>query len=458
MPTESQIKLILDKLERNLSPEQERIIFCPNREILVAGGERAGKSFVSATKLLVNLFYGRLFWLVAADYERTRAEFVYICEGLEKLGLDYIATKQVDPGEIRVVGNFVIETKSAKDPLKLAMRAPDGILACEASQLDYQTYLRLRGRTIERRGWLVMSGTFESSLGWYPEMYTRGQGATKPDDVLSFSLPTWSNRAIFPGGRQDPEIQRIERDTPPEYFLERYGGVPCPPSGRVFEEFDNKIHVYAEAHNIHKPEFVDFKPEFPVYLFVDPGYASAYAVLAAQKRGEDLYIIDEIFERGLVTSDIIKICKQKPWYNKIIGGAIDIAAQQHQAMPAVSEIWAAEAGIPLRSQKLSIKDGIEQVKRLLLVNPKTQRPLLHINARCQGLISEFGGAPNPITNQTAVYRWRQDREGNVISDIPEDRNNHAIKALAYGIVDLFGFTGSHLSVAPVKFFDPARRR
>lgn len=432
MATRDQKELIFQKLGYKPSREQAKVHFSDARIRQVAGGERSGKSYSAANDLLAQFYEGELFWLVAADYERTKAEYDYICQGFDKLGISYQATKHVDPGLIEVAGGFRIATKSAKDPRRLAMEAPDGIVACEASQLDYETYLRMRGRIAEKRGWLLMSGTFEGSLGWYPEHFNRWQYPNQ-EGAESFSLPTWSNLIVYPGGRQDPEILALEAASSAEWFQERYGGIPCPPRGLVFHEFSNKIHTGIS-------DDYDFDPLGQVYLWVDPGYASFYAVEVAQKRGDDIYLVDEIYEKSLVTSDIIKICKQKPWWNQVVGGAVDITARQHQAMPAVIEIWSNEAGIHLNSNKIGIRDGIERVKNYLLVNPVSNRPLLHINARCKGLISEMGGCPNPVTGQTAVYRWKEDQNGAVIGDTPEDRNNHACKALAYGLVDLCGFS------------------
>ncbi len=79
-----------------------------------------------------------------------------------------------------------IETKSAKDPRTLAMRAPDGIIGCEASQLDMESFHRLRGRCAPKRGWLFLAGTFEGSLGWYPQLFQTWQYGT--DEEQSFSL------------------------------------------------------------------------------------------------------------------------------------------------------------------------------------------------------------------------------------------------------------------------------
>ena len=106
---------------------QKPILESRKRFILVAGGEQAGKSMI-ASKYLLSRFAETpdpgLYWLVAADYERTRAEFEYLVEDFAKLGVLKETSKRVDPGRIVLADGTRIETKSAKDPRTLAMRAP----------------------------------------------------------------------------------------------------------------------------------------------------------------------------------------------------------------------------------------------------------------------------------------------------------------------------------------------
>ena len=134
---------IFSKLDFNPTEKQEPILNCRKRFILVAGGEQAGKSMV-ASKYLVSRFLetdeAGLYWLVAADYERTRAEFEYLTQDFAALGVLAEVTKRVDPGRIVLADGTRIETKSAKDPRTLAMRAPNGIIGGEASQLDLETF------------------------------------------------------------------------------------------------------------------------------------------------------------------------------------------------------------------------------------------------------------------------------------------------------------------------------
>ncbi|MCF7634858.1 MAG: hypothetical protein LLF82_000324 [Dehalococcoides mccartyi] len=417
------------KLGYKPSIEQARIHYCQERVRMVAGGERSGKSFMAVMDFMSRFWEGSLYWLIAADYERTRAEYEYIKDALDLLEFPYTATKCIDPGEIVIADAIKIQTKSAKDSRKIAMLAPDGIIGCEASQLDIETYRKLRARIAEKRGWLLLEGTFESSLGWYPEKFAKWQ-LPNSEGARSFSMPTWSNLKVFPGGRNDPEIKAIENTATPEWFMERFGGVPCPPKGRVISEFDISTHVGNH----------EFDPSHDVFIWVDVGYAHFYSVLAAQYYDDHVYIIDEIFERGLITSEIIRMAKERVWWKNVKGGAIDIAATQHQGMPAPSEIWLNESGVYLRSQKVDIKDGIERTRACFKINPITNEPMIYINENCTGLISELGGCPNPLTGLTHVYHYRLDKDGIPISDLPEDRYNDACKALAYGLVDLLGHT------------------
>ena len=75
---------------------------------LVAGGVRAGKSNLGAMYMFEKIMSkivedpdaasGSVYWLVAADYERTRGEFDYLGDAFNRLGIIKRATRQVDPG------------------------------------------------------------------------------------------------------------------------------------------------------------------------------------------------------------------------------------------------------------------------------------------------------------------------------------------------------------------------
>lgn len=414
------------------------------RNKLIAGGERAGKSKVNSKELLSHYVWdilgakkkGALYWLLGNDYEACRGEWEHIAEDFQKLEiLAAPPTKNIDPGEIKLQDGTRIITKSARYPEKIATVAPDGILVCEAAQVDYDVFLRARNRLAEKRGWMSMAGTFEEEdyVGWYRELYELGQSANNLE-LKSFSLPTWTNTVIFPEGRSDPEILKQEAGMTSERFQERFGGVPCPKSGRVVTEFANSIHV----------KDCPFNRDLPVELAIDPGYAGAYAVLAIQDYKDHLEVIDEVYLQGYVTEDIITICKKKDWWNAVQGGAIDIAARQHQAMTAPVEMWLSQANVALQSKKVNIEDGIDLLQTHLKQEPTTGKPGILIDPKCRGFISECGGGRPPIENGGI---WMRDKN----LPKPIDRNNHATKAMIYYLANKYGFSGEFKRPPPLQF-------
>ena len=406
------------------------ILDSDKRFILVAGGEQAGKSMVASKFLLARFMRAPspgLYWLVAADYERTRAEFEYLAEDFAKIGILSEVTKRVDPGRIVLADGTRIETKSAKDPRTLAMRAPNGIVGCEASQLDLETFYRLRGRCAPKKGWLFLGGTFESSLGWYPQTFTAWESGVGEEQ--SFSLPSYSNHHLYPEGRDDPEIKRLEAVASDDFFMERIEGLPVPPRGLVFSEFRSSIHAGE----------VDYIPGEPVHIWIDPGYAGGYALEAIQIIDDQVRIFDEIYEIGLVTEEIIEIAISKHWWKDVQYGVIDIAGYQHQAMPAPAEIWMKKTGLYMSSEKVQIIDGTERLKSFLKVDPITGYPRLTIDHSCQGILSEFGAVPNPFDGQTRAYTWKMDKDGAIVGQTPQDKYNHGVKAVIYGLVNQFGY-------------------
>ena len=70
-------KALLSAINVDTWEEQDEILDHPARIKLVAGGERAGKSFMGAISIISRLDEfqdGDVVWLVARDYERNRAE------------------------------------------------------------------------------------------------------------------------------------------------------------------------------------------------------------------------------------------------------------------------------------------------------------------------------------------------------------------------------------------------
>jgi len=435
LPEEAR-RAIWSVTEYEPSPEQLAAHLDEVRVKMVAGGERAGKSRMTAEELVCWIvaqaaFGPALFWIVGPDYKQARPEFIHLVTALEKLDAikpGSVSMPQEGPCSLMTRFDSRVETKSSSDPQGLGGVPPAGVCMVEAAQHVEEAFYRLRGRVAEKRGPLLLSGTFEGSLGWYADRWRAWQ-LPNADGARSYSVPTWANRAIFPGGREDPEIKALEATYPPEAFMERFGAVPCPPATVVFREFDPKVHVRS----------CPFDPALPVQVWIDPGYATAYVVDAVQMHGEDVWHIDEVYETRVVAPKVIQKCMAKPWWKNVRFGVMDVAGRQHQGMESHVEIWRRLARIPIRSQKVSIEDGILRHKTFLR-DPKTgQARLFHDKDRCKHTIAEYG-----------LYRYPVDADGSVTKEVPRDRDNHSMKALAYGLVWNFGMVDSKGARAKVR--------
>jgi hypothetical protein len=418
------------------TPEQLAIHTDPARIKLVAGGERAGKSLSAAMELLTQVIgVEGLWWIVGPDYEQSRNEFDYVLAAVQKIG----AAREVNRpriGSCRLITAFngEIVTKTADDVRKLAGKAPDGVLLVEAAQTEWEVWIKLRGRVAEKRGWLWASGTFEEGAQWYTDIWTRWQ-ADNPEGGKSFSLPTWCNLAVFPGGRADPELLALEATLPADLFQERYGAVPCKPSGLVFKEFSFERHVreiawryYIQPGMIsgHHKDALAADMAWPIEIAVDPGYAGGYAVLAVTWKDDLVYIFDEVYQQGMVAEDIITMAARKWWWKKVRSGVIDVAGLQHPGQRSQVEIWRHAAGVNLRVNRIGIVEGILRL-RTFLVNPETGEPRIYFAPKCRGLLAEFG-----------KYRYPKDSDNRPVTELPIDRDNHALKALSYWLYDRYG--------------------
>ena len=263
----------------------------------------------------------------------------------------------------------------------------------------------------------IVHNTFEGSLGWYPEKWREWQGPNAMGGK-SFSIPTWSNLSIFPEGRDNPEIKKLEVEYPPDMFMERFGAIPCPPATLVFKEFSHMKHVVKMTmakefgwiyNELNELEAVELPWEHEVQVWIDPG-RWGYAVEAVIIIGEHVFNFDEVFCTEMSAEQVIKECEKKSWWRRVKIGVMDIAGAQKHAGMSHKEIWISKAGIPIVDQRVGITDGIDRHRTFL----DTGR-LFH-SPNCTNAIKEYG-----------LYKYRDVKDDNrPRSDIPLDANNHCV--------------------------------
>lgn len=395
---------------------------------LVAGGVRAGKSRSTAAE-----FYGELavsnglLWIVGPDYEQCKPEFKYIYTIFKKMGWVVKASIPERGAQSLVLANGCrVQTKSSDDAEALASFAPHAILMVEAGQQSWEVYQKILERALEHNAKVILSGTFEGALSWYAELFEKWQ-SPNAEGGASFSIPSWTNLQIFPGGRQDPKILALESAMPEELFAERVGAIPYKPAGLVFKKFGPE-HIGRFPYN----------PDWPLELAIDPGQHT-YAILAVQWAGEIVRVIDEIHVHDTIAQDVIPLAMAKPWWAHIQqnAGVIDNAGKQHNANRSQIEIWRDVAGVSLRANYVFINDGINALKLRLQLRDPDGQPLLmfdHLLRNSKG----FDGRAAGIRAEFGLFKWRNWQEGQNRVATPIDANNDSCKALWYWLYDRYG--------------------
>lgn len=402
---------------------QKPIIEYSKSPILVSGGEGSGKSHLTAALIAARYGLWQLVHLVTPKYDSAHKEADYLYAMLKQFGA--VATYSKPR-----TGKLLLKTRDGAQVESISTESegaravtgtgdsPDIIAMVEAGKQSYDVFLACLTRITRSHGLLILSGTIEEGERWYPELITRWQ-ADNPEGGKTFIVPTWANTKLYPGGRDDPAIKMLEGTLTPEKFAERLAAVPCVASDLVIKEFSFLNHVRAD---------VEYDPRRPTELWIDPGYSgSHYAVLVVQfPTPRDVWVVDEIYTDHATTQEVIAEAKNRDWWGYTLTGVGDIATKQHAAMPSVWEVWN-DAGVPLRTNRVAIAEGIE-LHRTFLKPPDGSPARLLFNPKCRGVFSEYGA-------------WKRKRITDLVYGEPSDKHCDALKAINYGLFDRFGALG-----------------
>ncbi len=405
----------------------------------IVGAEGAGKSHVTAAEITACVPWSKLIYIIGQMYENTHKEFDYLVENLLKLrAIDLRKISQPKQGEWEMItrtGCRIITLSVMNGARKVIARGeePDVFVLTEAGIIDSFSVLFASVRRATRAaGRVILSGTLQDNFGWYASLVDELAPLENAWRGLTYSLPAWTNTLIYPGGRNDPEIKRLEAILPTDEFARTVAALRVPSRALIFPEFSYAANVRT----------CPFDPGLPVHLWIDPGYfPSAYAVIPVQFHGPEVWHIDEVYLNHHYHKQVINVCRAtddkgefvNPWWPNVKRIAMDIAGKQHHSDESGEEIWANETGFKIHTNPVGITAGIMRHRSFLSPTPR----LFH-DPKCKQTLNEY-----------KLYKRPTDRDGNPTSDEPINKDNHALKAIAYGLVDRFGFTASASSLAGV---------
>jgi hypothetical protein len=402
-------------------------------------GRRFGKSTMSGKDLEPELFEPKKrFWVVGPTYDLGEKEFRVIWDDL-LVGQGLIRDKRVKRSYNKKQGDMYIEfpwqtrieVRSADHPENLVGEALDRVIMSEAAKHKPETWQRfIRPALADKRGTADFPTTPEG-YNWLHGVWALGQDPTYKD-YESWTFPSWANSAVYPGGRQDPEILLLERTTSVEWFLQEIGAEFAAFVGKIFGEF-----TYAD--NVTT---VPFRPDLPNYMAFDFGFTNPLAAVEFQITPMDEIRVWREHYRSYTTIpehvQLMKGREQPEGYHLDLafGDAADPEAAQMIsqllvpciALPEAKENW--RDGIDLMKQFLKlIQYGEDEYERPL------ERPRYFVDHSCVNHIKEMSN-----------YRAPQGRMDRNAREAGEKQEDHTIDAMRYALVHIFklGCT-THLS-------------
>jgi hypothetical protein len=250
---------------------------------------------------------------------------------------------------------------------------------------------------------------------------------------------------VFPGGRQDPEILEVERNSTPEWFAQEYGADFASFVGKIFPEWDEKVHVQS----------VPYDPNLPNYMLFDWGYTNPLAAIEFQIGPNDEIRIWREHYKSLWTLqdhiDFLKNGREHP-----DGYKIDLAfgdPADPEAVATVSRDLVPCIAMPEVKSEYTWREGIDLMRGFM-------KPIAPGRGSSIEVVDEYGTpAPDVVrykvdhscTNTIREhnnYKTKEPVKGQNVPEFGVKMDDHTIDAIRYGLVHIFKL-GATYSLADV---------
>lgn len=364
-------------LEVNTTISYKHIEDCPTRVCHLVGGSRSGKTYAALQWLIVQALQNKeLVTIVRKTIPSLKRTVMKDFKDLmQTMGIWNENEFNISDRTYTFYNESQIQFISTDNAEKLRGVKSNILWIEEASEVDAESYLQLQIRTT---GKIILSyNPTVSPWHWLREMVdcTRYFTTYKDNPYLEKSVI----RALEDLKNTNAKAYQVY--TKGEYTT----------NDKAIFEFELVEWLPDEA------EFVAWGLDF--------GYANDPNALVSMWKlnGNELYILEHCYEKGMVTNEIVEML------TKAVSGNEEIWADSSEPR-LIEEIRRAGFNIkPVTKGKDSINFGIGVMQNYKIKIPKT----------CQNLINEFYS-----------YEWEQDRFGKIL-DRPVDFNNHLLDAARY---------------------------
>lgn len=374
-------------------------------------------------------------WIVGPNYDDCEREFRVFWDACRKLKMpmdkpgSYYDARTGNMTVSLWDGRWIVECRSAAHPESLDGEGLSRVLMVEAAKLKGSVWNKfIRPALADKRGSSLWTSTPEGKNHFY-DAYRLGQD---PNETAwqSWKMPSWMNTAIFPKGRQDPEILSMESDMTEPAFNQEIGAEFSEFVGRVFPDYDEDVHVGNFPYN----------PNWPLYAACDYGWTNPFVWLLIQiDVFDNVYVIGEYrcVERDTTEiADTLRDDFMDGLSKKVKMFYPDPAA------PSDTNILANQIRIhPGGGTGGELKFRLEYIREWLKLRPdhvpvEEREPKLFIDRSCVGNPLGDGG----LIREMDEYRYPEKKEEADKShpENPMDKDDHGPEALGRFFRGYFG--------------------
>lgn len=367
------------------------------------GGSSSGKSYFLAQRTVLDVLKGRSY-LVVRNVAKTLRSSCWneINKAIYRMGLaryfninksDMLITSIMNGRQILFAGLDDVEKVKSITPAKGVLT---DIWIEEATETAYEDYKqldkRLRGESKHKKR-LTLSFNPVYKEHWIYRTFFGGWDESKAsyqDDRLFILKTTYLDNAFLTEddrAAMDNEQDPYYRDV---YVLGNWGVL----GDVIFRNWRMEdLTDFAKTHNDK------------LLLGLDFGFSSdpAAAVKVYHDRAKRrLYILDELYERGLTNTMLAERLLPFAGRNYITCDSSEPKSIEELNQQRIR-------ALPARKGADSVVHGIQWLQGHEII----------VHTGCQNM-----------KNELTLYQWKKDKDGNSLA-VPEDRNNHLIDALRY---------------------------
>ena len=398
---------------------------------ILACGRRYGKTTFGGRELTAALCdpydVGR-YWIVGPKYTLGEKEFRVVYGDIMRT-LGFGSDKRVKKSYNLTQGNMsiempwgsILEVKSSQHQDTLLGDGLKGVIMAEAARHTSDTWEQyVRPALSDYKGWAIFTST-PRGYNWFQGLWMLGQDRSTHPWYESWRLPSWENHTIYPGGRDDPEIIEMEARQSPQWFAQEIAAEFTAFAGKIYDEFDPKVHVY-NANDI------PYRSEWRNVWFLDYGWSNEFVCLDVMIDPEDnMYVWREYMVSEKATFDHAKILMardQPPHYHVDWGAGDPRGPDQASTITQITGVQIYSEDVASNSHESWVL-GIEEVKRMLKIQ-SNGLPKLRISNACSNLIRQL--------EQLHAVEPKEDKNA---TEGQHKYDDHGPDALRYGVGQYF---------------------